>query len=162
MQGRDEQLAALSDVESVWHALGCADRLIATDGPRRRADLRRALETAWRLAASGDRHPAELAAADLLARPDVDDDPVAAVVYAIQAALGSSQAAAWAASRSLDAAFERVPYPPDTHSFRLLEEDMASDVVQLELRWQFRLADVVATASTVHEVRDWVEAPLVE
>ena len=151
-------MAALSEVESLWHALACADRLIATDDPARRAELRGALDTAWGLSESGARSLAEAAAADLLARPDVDDDPVAAVVYAIRAALGSSEAATWVASRSLDAAFARVPYPPHAEFFRPLEEDMASDVVQHELRWQLRVADLVSTASTVREVKDWVEA----
>lgn len=158
MRGRDERLAALSEVESVWHALACADRLIATDDPARRAELRVALDTAWRLSESGARSLAEATAAELLARPDVDDDPVAAVVYAIGAALGSSEAATWAASRSLDAAFARVPYPPHAQVLRPLEEDMASDVVQHELRWQLRVAEFVTTASTIREVKDWVEA----
>lgn len=158
MKGRDERLAALSSVESLWHALACADRLIATDDPGRRGELRAALDTAWGLSESGTRTLAEAAAAELLARSDVDDDPVAAVVYAIQAALGSSEGATWAASRSLDAAFAKVPYPPDAQFLRPLEQDVASDLVQHELRWQLKVADFVATASTVREVKDWVEA----
>lgn len=158
MRARDERLAALSVVQSVWHALACAARLIATEEPARRAELRVALDTAWVLAESGARSLAEAAEKELLARPDVDDDPVAAVVYAIGAALGSSEAAAWAASRSLDAAFARVPYPPHAQLLRALEDDMASDVVQHELRWQLRVAEFVAYASTVREAKDWVEA----
>jgi hypothetical protein len=149
MKGRDARSAALSEVESLWHALACTDRLIATDDPARRAELRGAFDTAQGLSESGARTVAGAAAAGLLARPDVDDGPVAAVVYAIRAVLGSSDAARRAAPRSLDAAFAPVPYPPHAESFRPLEEDMASAVAQHEPRWQLGVADVASTASSV-------------
>lgn len=72
---------------------------------------------------------------DLESRDDLDDDPVAAVTYAMGAVDGDADTAWWTTSRLLDAAFERVPYPAEATAFRPVIEDAQHETVRQELRW---------------------------
>ena len=62
---------------------------------------------------------------ELEARDDVDEDDVAGVYYALKAISDPSHAP-YAASRAMDAAIARVPYPDGASAFRPLAEDAGS------------------------------------
>lgn len=150
------RLAALTDVQAVWLALACAERLLPRASDEQQGVLREALDMAWDALTSHHPHRAASMAAALGARDDLDDDPVASAFYALEAVAGVSGAAAWGAARGIDDAFERVPYPDGATEFRPLEEDTASEPVQRELRWQLLAADVVSQAAAAADVRAWV------
>ena len=151
------RLAALTDVQSVWLSLACAERLLARASDEQRGVLRDALDTAWDALAAADPARAASLAAVLEQRDDLDDDPVASVFFALEAVAGVPDAAGWGAARGIDDAFERVPYPDGATEFRPLEEDTATETVQLELRWQVQAADVASQAATSEDVRAWVQ-----
>jgi hypothetical protein len=153
---RDARLAALTDAQTVWMALACAERLAAADTAARGHVQREALDTAWNELTATHTELLGVLVESLEARDDVDDDPVATVVYALQAVAGVPGAARWAAQRCIDAAFERVSYPPGVTTFRSLHEDAAADVVKEELQWQIAIAEYLTRATTVEEVREWV------
>lgn len=151
------RLAALTDVQAVWMALACAERLLGRASPDQQSVLRDALTSAWESLATADSERAATLAAVLEERDDLDDDPVAAVFYALEAVAGVPDAAGWGAARGIDDAFERVPYPDGATGFRPLEEDTATETVQQELRWQMLAADVVSGSATADDVMAWVQ-----
>jgi hypothetical protein len=138
-------------------ALACAERLVRTSGAPSDSDLREALRVGWSAAmdGSGDCQLARLA---VEMRDDLDGDEVAAVAYALGAVCGDDKAAWGAVSRALDAAFERVEYPEDARSFRPLDEDLATEPVQTELRWQEEALSRLAANGATAEVIDWLGA----
>ena len=115
------------------HALACAQRVVraSDDGS---ADLESALHAGWSVVKSGHGDCAEIRR-DLELRDDLDDDPIAAVTYAIGAVDRVAESAWWATSRLLDAAFEHVPYPVEATVFRPVAEDAQHETVRQELLW---------------------------
>jgi len=155
---REERCADLTRTQAVWLALACAERLVSVDSADRHDALREALDTAWDALRTGHTEGAAELAARLEERDDVDDDPVAAATFALQAVAGRPEAARWGADRGIDDAYERVPHQPGVRvAFGPLDEDTASEVVQQELRWQLAAADVVARAKSPDEVKAWVQ-----
>ena len=155
---REERFAALTHTQAVWVALVCAERLVSGDTADRHDALREALDTAWDALRTRQTESAAALAARLEDRDDVDDDPVAATTFALQAVAGMPEAARWGADRGIDDAFERVPHQPGVRvAFGPLDPDTASEVVQQELRWQLAAADVVSHAKSPDEVKAWVQ-----
>jgi hypothetical protein len=90
-------------------------------------------------------------------RPDIDDDPVAAVFYALESVDGQFENTWWVANRAIDASFEHVLYPENAAHFRTLSEDLGAESVQRELTWQRESLDLLkhhgATLETVQSLR---------
>jgi hypothetical protein len=125
-------------------ALASAEHLVTLTASDREGELRRTLALGWAALTTGPRDLSELRNG-LEDRDDVDDDEVAAVAFALGAVMGSLEDAWWTVNRCCDAAFDRVPYPEDTTSFRPLDEDAGSPQVRRELEWQ------LAALSTAEE-----------
>ena len=115
------------------HALACAQRVVRARGEAS-ADLESALNTGWSVVKSGQGDCAEIRR-ELESRDDLDDNPIAAVTYALAAVDRVADSAWWATSRLLDAAFERVPYPIEATVFRPVAEDAQHETVRQELQW---------------------------
>jgi hypothetical protein len=116
-------------------ALVCAERLVRRAPANIVGQLSEALAVGWSVA-QGQEGDLASTRAHLEQRADFDSDPVAAAAYALGAVGGSADDAWQTASRSLDSAFDRIEYPVDASTFRPLAIDMATPVVQAELRWQ--------------------------
>ncbi|MFP3465586.1 hypothetical protein [Leifsonia sp. SIMBA_070] len=86
-------------------------------------------------------------ASDLGRRPDVDDDVVAATIYALGASLGSLDDAWWAVARFIDAAFDRVQYDQHETTFRSLDEDASQPEVRRELDWLDRTLTIAEASA---------------
>lgn len=128
------RVRSLPPVAQAVHALACAQRVVraSLEGS---ADLEIALNAGWSVVKSGQGDCADIRR-DLESRDDVDDDdPVAAVLYAMGAVDRVEQSAWWAASRLLDAAFESVPFPAKATAFRPVAEDAQHEKVRQELQW---------------------------
>lgn len=80
-------------------------------------------------------------------RPDVDDDVVAATIYALRASLGSLDEAWWAVSRFIDAAFDGAQYDQRETTFRSLDEDAAQPGVRRELDWLDRTLTIAEASA---------------
>jgi hypothetical protein len=136
-------------------ALAAVERLVTRSAPEQEA-LCAALEVGWQLVEHGDL-PWQTVREELEQRPDVDDDEVAAVCFALGAAGGSAEDAEWAAQRCMDAALERVSHLDDTGAFRPLLADTSSLVVREELHWQTTALDVLerdgANTDTIDRLR---------
>jgi hypothetical protein len=117
-------------------ALVCAERLLRYAPANVVEQLSEALAVGWSVVL-GQEGDLTSTSAHLEQREDIDSDPVAAAAFALRAVGSGSADDAWqTANRSLDAAFDRIEYPVDASSFRPLAIDMATPVVQAELRWQ--------------------------
>lgn len=130
-----QRLAALTSEKRACFALACAERLVARSPHDRQQELRTALEQGWSVL-KGHEGDVAVVRTSFDSRSDLDDDEVAAVAYALEAVRGDADAAYWAASRSLDAAFELVDYPASATEFRQLAVDAADPVVKEEVAWQ--------------------------
>ena len=128
------RVAGLDSTRGSVFALSCAEHLVAGTGSSREDVLKNALDAGWSALLMGPTHLSEIVT-ELEARDDLDEDEVAGVYYAIKAISDPSHAP-YAASRAMDAAFARVPYPDGAPAFRPLAEDADSPEVQRELAWQ--------------------------
>jgi hypothetical protein len=126
--------AGLVSTRGSVFALACAEHLVAGTGSSREDVLRNALDAGWSALLLGPTHLSEIVT-ELEARDDLDEDEVAGVYYALKAISDPSHAP-YAASRAMDAAFARVPYPDGSPAFRRLAEDADSPEVERELAWQ--------------------------
>jgi hypothetical protein len=133
-------------------ALAAAERLLSCCRPGDDA-LGSALAVGWRVALSGG-GPWQAVRDELEQRPDLDDDEVAAVFFALGAAAGSAEDAEWTARRCADAAYGRVPYPEGATEFRPLGVDTSDAVVQEELLWQETALDLIEESGAAPEVID--------
>ena len=86
-------------------------------------------------------------ASELERRPDVDDDVVAATIYALRASLGSLDDAWWAVARFIDSAFDRVQNDQQETTFRSLDEDAAQPEVRRELDWLDRTLTIAEASA---------------
>jgi hypothetical protein len=150
------RLAQLPPERQAVVALASAEHLVALSAPPDQEELRRFLALGWAALKTG--HPDLSGSRDeLLNRDDVDDDEVAAVAFALGAAMGSVNDAWWAVNRCGDAAFDRVPYLDDSTSFRPLSDDAASPQVQREVAWQQATLSLVeesaSLATAIHRLR---------
>ncbi len=93
-------------------------------------DLLGSLQSGWD--ALVDHGDATQVMTDIERDHDLDDDAVAATYYALTSVQGQAGAAWWAASRAMDQAFAAVEYPEDASTFRPVEADAPSAVVQSE------------------------------
>lgn len=120
-------------------ALACAEGAVGPD-----IGLLGALESGWdALVDGGD--VAELLT-NLGRGRELDDDSVAATCYALSSVQGEAGAAWWAASRTMDQAFDGVEYPADALAFRPVEADALAAVVQSEITRQMGLMVVAESA----------------
>lgn len=85
-------------------------------------------------------------------RPDVDDDVVAATIYALRASLGSLDEAWWAVSRFIDAAFDRAQYDQHETTVRSLDEDAGQPGVCSELAWLDRALTIAEASAEPREL----------
>jgi hypothetical protein len=129
------RIVALPPLLQAVFALACAEHLVSLEASPRQATLRAAIDRGFEQLAGESGDLAALHAA-LSGREDVDDDEVAAVVFALGAVLGRPNSAWWTADRSLDAAYDRAPHPVKAAMFRPLEDDTADPSVQQEISWQ--------------------------
>ena len=127
------RVLSLPPVAQAVHALACAQRVVRASGEGS-ADLGSALNAGWSVVKSGQGDCAEIRR-ELESRDDLDDDPTAAVLYAMRAVDHVAESAWRATSRLLDAAFERVPYPVDATVFRPVAEDAQHETVRQDLLW---------------------------
>jgi len=146
-----DRLSALPVPGRAVFALACAERLVACRTSERAPGLRAALTQGWSAVLVGQGNLAHLRR-EFGTRPDLDDDEVAAVAYALQAVDGSPDAAWWAASRGMDAAFENVAGSEVVSEYRALEIDAAEPVVQAELEWQRAVLDQLELAGPTEEL----------
>jgi hypothetical protein len=151
MSGIPQRLAALSPEKRACFALACAERLVVRTSSTRQKELRTALDQGWSVL---NGHGGDVAAlrSSFDSRSDLDDDEVAAVAYALEAVRGDADAAYWAASRSLDAAFELVRHAGSATEFRPLGVDAADPVVKEEVAWQERAITGAEEAASLPEL----------
>ena len=128
------RVAGLDSTRGSAFALSCAEHLVAGTGSSREDVLRNALDAGWSALLLAPTDLSDIVT-KLEARDDLDEDEVAAVYYALKAISDPSHAL-YAASRAMDAAFARVPYPDGAPALRPLAEDADSPEVQRELAWQ--------------------------
>jgi len=146
-----DRLLALPEASRAVFALACAERLVAHTTSERTPGLRAALTLGWSAVLAGQGDLAELCR-EFDTRPDLNDDEVAAVAYALRAAGGSPDDAWWAASREMDAAFERIAHSEVVNGFRALDVDAAEPVVQAEMQWQQAVLDQLEQTGPTEEL----------
>ena len=144
------RVRALPRTPRAAFALAVTEHLVARTRPEH-DPLWAALQIGWHGALDRD-DTWEPVREELARRPDVDDDDVAAVYYALGAAAGSAADAEWAAQRCLDAAFDRVAYPASAGTFRPVEVDAAEPVVREELSWQETVLDLLEKSGATAEI----------
>ena len=105
-------LMSMAPRERTVFALACAERLVTARRPSE-DPLHEVLAMGWSVALGGSGDCAAVRS-EVENREDLDDDDVAAVAFALGAVIGNPGDAWSAASRAIDAAFERIPYPPGT------------------------------------------------
>ena len=132
-------------------ALACAERLVAADSSSRRKVLQEALDAGWAAVLEGSTERLSILES-IDGREDIDDDAVAGVAHALMATSGASEHATAVSTRATDAAFEQVPYPDDASSFRELDDDFKTEVVQREYRWQKETLMQLAKADDLSQV----------
>jgi hypothetical protein len=137
------KLAELASNAQAVFALACAERTVrATGGDSERAmDDPLALGWSAVLGGPGECGPAR---ASVQARDDLENDEVAAVFYALGAVLGRPDDAWWAATRAMDAAFERGERKPAKRRLLPRDKSAPSETVQLELLWQREALQLLA------------------
>jgi hypothetical protein len=137
------KLAQLPSNERAVFALACAERTVRTAGGQSEQAMNDALALGWSavLGGPGDCGPPR---ASLQQRDDLENDEVAAVFYALGAVLGRADDAWWAATRAMDAAFERGERQPAKRRLRKRDKAAPSDAVQLELIWQREALQLLA------------------
>jgi hypothetical protein len=99
------------------------------------------------------------AASELERRPDVDDDVVAATIYALRASLGSLDEAWWAVARFIDAAFDRVQNDQRETTFRSLDEDASQPDVRRELDWLDKTLTIAESSADPLDLAGQLRAP---
>jgi hypothetical protein len=110
-----------------------------------------ALETGWSVLVREADNCCD-ALTTLSAYDDRDDDAIAAVTFALGAVEGRAGDAWHAVARCIDTAFERVDYPADAREFRPLTQDIVSQPVQDELRWQDDVLTVLERSGATDDV----------
>jgi hypothetical protein len=149
-------LDSLPTKETWAFALACAERLVNAGSADRQRELSEILSEGWAVFESGRGDCSSLRTA-MISRADIDDDPVAAVYYALELVDGQAQRAWSVANRAIDAAFELISYPHGVGQFHSLSEDVQRESVQRELTWQRESLDRLtvhgATPATVQSLR---------
>jgi hypothetical protein len=149
-------LESLPANEQIAFALACAERLVNVDADERQRELSDALTEAWNVFESGAGDCVSRRAL-LMSRPDIDDDPVAAVYYALESVDGHFESVWRVANRSIDASFDLVPHREDATRFRALAEDIEAESLKQELTWQRESVNLLkadgATPATIQSLR---------